>query len=287
MTSPEFPLLPSTSPTPTTQIKRVYLIRHGETDANATGIMQGSGVNLPLSEKGKQQAFLLGNRFEHTPVDVIVVSTLRRTTETAMYIKKFHPNARIVELKELVEISWGELEAKPPTKHITDLWRDWENGVFDAAAPGGESPIEVERRAVPALYNVIRNSLPEEKHIAIVIHGRLIRIILASILRNDLSYMNTFHHANTCVNVLDVAILDESGAKDAELKRHFVSGVTTRVNKSSAAMIDAVGSHLPTTPSVSRINTPQISTDTVALNNPEDIVFRGVVLNDCAHLANL
>ncbi|KAI9329723.1 phosphoglycerate mutase [Obelidium mucronatum] len=203
---PEFPFLPETGPSPTSTLKRVYLIRHGETDANATGIMQGSGVNLPLSDKGRQQASALGTRFEHTPVDVIVVSTLQRTTETAMYIKKFHPNARVVELKELVEISWGELEAKPPTETITNLWRDWENGNFDAAAPGGESPIEVERRAVPALYDVIRNALPNEKHIAVVIHGRLIRIILASILRNDLSYMNSFHHANTCVNVLDVAI---------------------------------------------------------------------------------
>ncbi|KAJ3060762.1 hypothetical protein HDU98_003270 [Podochytrium sp. JEL0797] len=283
----EFPPLVANIPGTGAQLKRVYLIRHGETDANASGIMQGSGLDLPLSLRGKRQAVALGQRFPDTPVDLIVVSTLQRTTETANEIKKFHPNARFVVLKDLVEISWGELDGKVPTPALGELWKEWEDGNMDACAPGGESPIEVEKRAVPALYDVIRNSLPSEQNIVIVIHGRLIRILLASILNHNLRSMNTFHHANTCVNVLDAVVLDETAAKDQELKLRFVSGVTTAVNKSLLG-VDKASNSLPTTPDVKTLSSFDGAVNpTKTLTHPEDIAFRAVVLNDTKHLENV
>ncbi|KAJ3297786.1 hypothetical protein HDU79_002260 [Rhizoclosmatium sp. JEL0117] len=282
---PGFPPLTAAPLPPSTTSKRVYFIRHGETDANASGMMQGSGVDLPLSILGKAQAAALGKRFESEKVDLVVVSTLKRTAETANYIKQFHPNARTIELKDLVEISWGEWEGLPPTKGITDLWKAWEDGNFDAASPGGgESPIDVEARAVPAIYNILRQCLPTEQNIAFVLHGRLIRIILASILNHDLSYMNTYHHANTCINVLDAVILDPESAKDDELKRRFVNGVQTILNR-GPSMIDAVGASLPTTPNTVTRAVGKALNPTLA--HPNDIVFRAVVLNDTAHLARL
>jgi broad specificity phosphatase PhoE len=66
------------SPSNPTHIKTLYLIRHGETDANAKGIMQGRGINPPLSIKGRRQALELGKRFKETPeIELIVVSSLQ------------------------------------------------------------------------------------------------------------------------------------------------------------------------------------------------------------------
>ncbi|KAJ3238391.1 hypothetical protein HDU78_011449 [Chytriomyces hyalinus] len=217
-------------------LKRVHLIRHGETSANALGVMQGSGIDLPLSETGRRQAALLGLAFKDTPVDVIVVSALQRTMETASQIKQFHPHAEIVQLPQLNEIGWGEYEGKLPTPALKDLWRQWEAGRFDASAPGGESPLEVELRSVPALYNVIA-SHPSKTNFAVVIHGRLIRIMLASILNRNLSFMNTYQHFNTCINTLDVAVLDENESKDARLKKEFVEAITPRIGNSNVATV--------------------------------------------------
>jgi hypothetical protein len=99
--------------------KRLYLIRHGETTANASGIMQGSGIDLSLSEKGSLQAQLLGLRFRDEQVDCIISSDMKRAREvsgitypfqTAGEIRKFHENVDYHEFKELREISWGKYD---------------------------------------------------------------------------------------------------------------------------------------------------------------------------------
>jgi hypothetical protein len=71
-----FPSL-TPSPTPNASVKRLYLIRHGETDANASGVLQGRTTNLPLSEKGRLQGAALGEKFKETPVELFVVSSLQ------------------------------------------------------------------------------------------------------------------------------------------------------------------------------------------------------------------
>lgn len=65
---------------------RLYLIRHGETDANANGILQGSGIDLSLSERGGLQAKLLGLRFKDERVDKIISSDMRRSREVSIFL---------------------------------------------------------------------------------------------------------------------------------------------------------------------------------------------------------
>ncbi|KAI8620788.1 histidine phosphatase superfamily [Chytriomyces sp. MP71] len=306
--SPAYPPLQASGPLPGVPhvLKRVYMIRHGETDANASGLMQGSGVDLPLSLKGRAQAKALGDHFKDTPVDVIVVSALKRTLETAMYIKQYHPNAEVVSIEALNEISWGQYEGKLPTPGLKDLWREWEKGNFDASAPEGESPLQTELRSVPALYNLMRNSSDQKVHYAIVIHGRLIRIILASILNHDLSYMNTYTHTNTCVNVLDAAILGPGVSKESAdaFREQFLAAIKPRVASAAVSLaggVDAVGAVLAavttqkeasgaTTPVNVARPLPKEGPTVVShpdVGHPNDIIFRAVALNDTAHLANL
>lgn len=89
-----------------TENMRIYLCRHGETEANAQKIMQGSGLDLPLSSRGREQAEAFALRFKDVKVDCIVSSDLERSRETASYVQKFHPNAQYIEFAELREISW-------------------------------------------------------------------------------------------------------------------------------------------------------------------------------------
>jgi bisphosphoglycerate-dependent phosphoglycerate mutase len=71
----------------------LFLIRHGETLLNAAKVLQGSGVDPPLSGVGREQARLVGERFANIHVDNVAASQLLRARETAQYISQHHPNA--------------------------------------------------------------------------------------------------------------------------------------------------------------------------------------------------
>jgi len=61
-------------------MKKIYLVRHGQTDANASNILQDGTATL--SEKGFQQAAALTERLKHLPFDHLLVSDYERTRQT-------------------------------------------------------------------------------------------------------------------------------------------------------------------------------------------------------------
>ncbi|HCZ37344.1 MAG TPA: histidine phosphatase family protein, partial [Cytophagales bacterium] len=62
--------------------KKIYLIRHGQTDFNLKGIVQGSGVDSSLNAKGMAQAQAFFEMYKHIKFDKIYTSTLKRTRES-------------------------------------------------------------------------------------------------------------------------------------------------------------------------------------------------------------
>lgn len=62
--------------------KRIYIIRHGETDFNRRGIMQGSSIDTDLSEVGRLQSQAFFEQYRHLAFDAIVTSSLKRTWQT-------------------------------------------------------------------------------------------------------------------------------------------------------------------------------------------------------------
>jgi bisphosphoglycerate-dependent phosphoglycerate mutase len=62
--------------------KSIYLIRHGETDLNRKGVVQGSGVDSMLNEWGEAQAAAFFNAYQHVPFDKIYTSALQRTQQS-------------------------------------------------------------------------------------------------------------------------------------------------------------------------------------------------------------
>lgn len=90
---------------------RLIITRHGETEENVAGIMQGQ---LPgkLSAIGIGQAKKVGVRLKDEKIDFIFSSDLARSSETAKEIAKYHPNAPIQFVKELRERNLGEFQGK-------------------------------------------------------------------------------------------------------------------------------------------------------------------------------
>lgn len=81
---------------------RLIITRHGETEENTAGIIQG---HLPgkLSDRGIAQAKKVALRLKNEKIDAIYSSDLARTSDTAKEIAKFHPTIPIEFVKELRE----------------------------------------------------------------------------------------------------------------------------------------------------------------------------------------
>lgn len=91
---------------------KIYLVRHGETIENKTGIHQGQALQGILSEKGINQAIKVADRLKVEKFDVIFSSDLGRASNTAKEIAKHHSDTPIHFVKELRERYTGEIGGK-------------------------------------------------------------------------------------------------------------------------------------------------------------------------------
>jgi broad specificity phosphatase PhoE len=184
-------------------VKTIYLIRHGETDYNRRGVVQGSGIDADLNEVGFAQAEAFFEAYQHIPFDKIYTSKLRRTVQSVQsFIDSGIP---FEQLAGLNEISWGSQEGKIPNylndEYYKNLIANWQAGNTSLKTDQGESPEDVMRRQKEAFVQII--SKPEEETILVAMHGRAIRILLAWLLRKPLSEMDTFEHSNLCLYKLN------------------------------------------------------------------------------------
>lgn len=180
--------------------KSIYLIRHGETEYNRMGIVQGSGVDSDLNEMGLSQARAFFEAYQHTPFQKIYTSKLRRTVQSVQHFIDL--GIAYESLEGLNEICWGEKEGKAPNYQEDEFYLDvlqrWKKGETDIpAAKGGESPEDVVARQKVALEVIL--SQPEEELILVAMHGRAIRILLTHLLNLPLSSMDDFEHSNLCL----------------------------------------------------------------------------------------
>jgi len=67
-------------------MKRIYFVRHGESESNAGGIR--SGPDTPLTQRGYEQAEQIARRCANLPVEVLISSSMLRAQETAKIISE-------------------------------------------------------------------------------------------------------------------------------------------------------------------------------------------------------
>lgn len=187
---------------------RVFLVRHGQTEYNRRRIMQGRRINASLNEMGRSQAEALGDRFADIRFDAIYASSLNRAIETASAIMDRQPDRLNVRCRTAFdEMSWGRFEgmgSSPELQNMLDrVFSEWQAGNFEYEVEGGESILDVQKRAVDGFNDVIERH--EGGTVLIVAHGRLLRVLLASLLPEfGLPRMQELRHHNTCVNELVV-----------------------------------------------------------------------------------
>lgn len=178
-------------------MKELYIIRHGETELNRLGIVQGRGINADLNDTGIAQATAFFNKYNSVKFDKIYTSSLVRTHQT---VKGFIDLGLPWEqLDGLDELAWGEWEGKPNTEEAREAFRavvkEWQLGNYDAKFEGGESPNDVGIRMAKAITHIKNQS--NENIVLICMHGRAMRLILCQLLNKPFSDMEEFPHSNT------------------------------------------------------------------------------------------
>lgn len=182
--------------------KTIYLVRHGETDFNLRGIVQGSGVDSSLNETGRAQARHFFERYRETPFDLVITSGLKRTWET---VSLFIDGGLPWEKHETInEMSWGSHEGKMGTpdsiaeyKRIKDAWG---TGDLDGRIGGGESAREMGARLEVFLRHL--RERPENK-ILICSHGRAMCGLVTLMMGRPLDRMNELTHNNLGLWIAD------------------------------------------------------------------------------------
>ncbi len=179
--------------------KKIYIVRHGETEYNRVGIVQGRFVNAGLNQLGRMQARAFYEKFSAIHLDKIYTSTLKRTHQSvAAFIQDGIP----WEQREgLDEISWGDKEGRAITPkddiQYGDILNQWKNGNLAYKVQGGESPLAVQNRQCKIWRYIM--SQQNEHIILVCMHGRAMKILLCSLLNIPLAQMEKFQHQNLCL----------------------------------------------------------------------------------------
>jgi len=151
---------------------RLFVIaRHAESTLNELSLVNGDpSVPVGLTERGREEAALLGRQVANIPLDACFHTRFARTTETA----RIALAGRGVEFHEeplLDDIDVGELEGKA----IED-YRTWKRAhTRDDRFPGGESMNEAARRYAEGFARVLAAS---HEHVLVVCHEIPLRYAL-------------------------------------------------------------------------------------------------------------
>jgi probable phosphomutase (TIGR03848 family) len=168
-------------------VPNVFLVRHGRTAANASGVLAGWTPGVVLDEKGREQAVNTGGRLLPVPLVAIVTSPLERTRETTDALNAARETPVAVHVDERVgECKYGDWTNQPlKTLSKDPLWKVVQGHPSAAVFPGGEGLAEMSQRAVGAVrdWNArLSAEHGDDVSYAVVSHGDVIKAIVADAL---------------------------------------------------------------------------------------------------------
>jgi broad specificity phosphatase PhoE len=187
------------------------LIRHGTTEWNAAGLVQGSS-DIPLNTQGflEVSSWALPSIFEKYRW---LSSSLQRALQTAFILAGYETEVD----KRLVEMDWGSWEGRALAdlkEEIGDLRAAWEAKGLDFRGPNGESPRDVQNRMVSMLQEVATKGEPT----IAVTHKGFIRAIYARAINWDMTSKPSDELLDGCVQLFKLDATGEPSVVELNIK---------------------------------------------------------------------
>lgn len=170
-------------------MKKIYLIRHAESQANAHGILAGSDYESPLTEEGKKQAREAGQYLKDKNIECIVASPMERTRHTAEII------AREIGVKQVDVLTHPLLTERAFGFHDGKPYKEYAEATRQGRLIGVETTEALHAR-VEKMYEWLAKR--PEKVILVVSHGstcRMFRIVDQELHHNDFRTIGHFNNA--------------------------------------------------------------------------------------------
>ncbi len=160
---------------------KLVLVRHGQSFWNLQNRFTG-WVDVPLTEKGKEEAFKAGELLKDIRFQVAYTSDLSRAQDTLKIILEvIGLNIPVIKNQALNERDYGDLTGlnkdrarEKYGKEIVHLWRR----SFDIPPPKGESLKDTAARTIPFLERAILGDIAIGNNVLVVAHGNSNRSIV-------------------------------------------------------------------------------------------------------------
>ncbi|MCE4623469.1 MAG: 2,3-bisphosphoglycerate-dependent phosphoglycerate mutase [Caldisphaeraceae archaeon] len=157
------------------------LLRHGESLWNKENRFTG-WVDVPLTEKGRQEAIRAGFLLKDYKFDVAYTSVLQRAIETLdLVLMVLGYKIPVIKDWRLNERNYGDLQglnkAETARKYGDEQVRIWRRS-YRVKPPNGESLEDTQKRTIPFFKNAIAMDLKYQKNVLVVAHGNSLRSIV-------------------------------------------------------------------------------------------------------------
>lgn len=187
-----------------TKQRLLYLVRHGETQSNARGVLQGA-LDSPLTRRGRQQALDVAAalRARNVLPALMLASPQGRAQTTLEIIREALPALKGVPARIepcLAEMNYGTCQGVPLASLPFDPWTPKDG----AARFGGETGREVQLRALGGLLGVMDKA---SGNVLAVSHGTVMSHLLEALEPGGEAHLTI---ENGCILVLSYSQTDRS-----------------------------------------------------------------------------
>ena len=179
----------------------IYIIRHGETDLNVKGVLQG-WVDEPLNESGMRLARITGEKMESVRFDGCFSSPLKRAAETARIVLEASGNDLPIRYDDrLREISFGVAEGRHRSTLGEQGLRFFEEPFRYEPFPGGESIRQVCARTQSFLKELLMRD--DGKTYLLSTHGCALRAMLNYLYEDPSDFWHMHVPYNCAVSIVE------------------------------------------------------------------------------------
>ena len=162
-------------------LRRLYILRHGETQWNKEEIFRGT-KDIPLNEKGLNQAEMAGLYFKDKPINRILSSPLKRAFQTAQAVGDA-TGTKIEIVDEFTDINfgiWEGLTVEEVKKTYTSDFELWRRSPEMLSVQGGETLHRVRDRISRGIE---RHITKDDESVLVVTHRVICKVMVLYLLK--------------------------------------------------------------------------------------------------------